>query len=166
MKLIPTDLPDVKLIEPLVFGDERGFFLESYHKAKIDALLGQELTFVQDNHSFSLKGVLRGLHYQLENTQGKLIRMLSGEVFDVAVDMRRSSLPSGNGLVSDFRLKTNCLHGSLPALPTAFSSSPTARTSSTNAPTTTTPKRIAALSGTILPSALSGRARSTTAPLP
>lgn len=91
MKLIDTALPDVKLIEPVVFGDDRGFFLESYHKAKLQDLLGLELDFVQDNHSFSSKGVLRGLHYQMQHTQGKYIRILSGEVFDVAVDMRLSS---------------------------------------------------------------------------
>lgn len=85
-----TPLPGVKLLEPKVFGDERGFFLESWN-AKVFADAGLDLTFVQDNHSRSAKGVLRGLHYQLNTPQGKLVRVTSGAVFDVAVDIRRSS---------------------------------------------------------------------------
>lgn len=91
MKIIDTDLPDVKLFEPIVYGDDRGFFLESFHQKRFNEAVGKDYTFVQDNHSFSAKGVLRGLHYQLQNPQGKLIRILSGEVFDVAVDMRKDS---------------------------------------------------------------------------
>lgn len=91
MQIIETALPDIKLLEPTVFGDERGFFLESYNKKNLESLLGVEGEFVQDNHSFSTQGVLRGLHYQLENPQGKLLRLVTGEVFDVAVDMRKSS---------------------------------------------------------------------------
>lgn len=90
MQVIETSLPEVKLLEPKVFGDERGFFLESWN-ADLFRGLGIDAAFVQDNHSRSSKGVLRGLHYQSENTQGKLIRVVSGAVYDVAVDMRRSS---------------------------------------------------------------------------
>jgi dTDP-4-dehydrorhamnose 3,5-epimerase len=85
-----TDLPEVKLLTPRVFGDDRGFFLESWN-AKVFAEAGLDMPFVQDNHSRSAKGVLRGLHYQLSNPQGKLVRVTSGAVFDVAVDIRRSS---------------------------------------------------------------------------
>ena len=90
MNIIPTAIPEVKLLEPKVFGDERGFFMETFR----DEWFRQhvcERTFVQENHSKSTQGVLRGLHYQTENTQGKLVRVVVGEVFDVAVDMRRSS---------------------------------------------------------------------------
>lgn len=91
MKIHDTALPDVKLFEPQVFGDDRGFFLESFHQKRFNEALKKEVHFVQDNHSYSSQGVLRGLHYQLENPQGKLIRILSGEVYDVAVDMRKDS---------------------------------------------------------------------------
>ena len=94
MKVIDTALPGVKLIEPKVFGDDRGFFLESWN-AQSFADAGLDLTFVQDNHSRSAKGVLRGLHYQLANPQGKLVRVTIGRVFDVAVDLRRSSAHFG-----------------------------------------------------------------------
>jgi dTDP-4-dehydrorhamnose 3,5-epimerase len=90
MQVIPTDLPGVLLIEPTVFGDARGFFLESYH-ARRYAEAGISDHFVQDNHSRSQRGVLRGLHYQLTHPQGKLVWVTSGEVFDVAVDLRRGS---------------------------------------------------------------------------
>lgn len=91
MKVIETEIPDVKIIEPNVFGDSRGFFFESYNMRIINDLLGIYENFVQDNHSRSQKNVLRGLHYQLVNPQGKLVRVAIGEVFDVAVDMRRNS---------------------------------------------------------------------------
>ena len=90
MKAIETRLPGVLLLEPKVFGDARGFFLESWNRQTF-AELGLDLDFVQDNHSRSSKGVLRGLHYQLNEPQGKLVRVVSGAVFDVAVDVRRSS---------------------------------------------------------------------------
>lgn len=90
MQFTHTKIPDVILIEPKVFADERGFFLESYQKKKfLEA--GIDADFVQDNHSKSLQGVLRGLHYQTQQTQGKLVRVISGEIFDVAVDIRKSS---------------------------------------------------------------------------
>jgi len=91
MNVISTDIPDVLIIEPKVFGDSRGFFLESFNARDFAANTGLDITFVQDSHSYSRKGVLRGLHYQVENTQGKLVRVVRGEVLDVAVDVRRSS---------------------------------------------------------------------------
>ena len=92
MKVTPTSIPDVLLIEPRVFGDARGFFYESFNQQAFDAATGTCFSFVQDNHSRSAKGVLRGLHYQLApHAQGKLVRVARGAVFDVAVDIRRSS---------------------------------------------------------------------------
>ncbi|EID4341901.1 TPA: dTDP-4-dehydrorhamnose 3,5-epimerase [Vibrio vulnificus] len=92
MKVIDTKIPDVKIIEPTVFGDERGFFMETWNQKRFEDLVtGKPTQFVQDNHSKSKKGILRGLHYQTENTQGKLVRVVSGEVFDVAVDVRKRS---------------------------------------------------------------------------
>ena len=91
MNVVTTDLPGVLIIEPKVFGDERGFFYESFNARSFKEATGLGVQFVQDNHSRSQKGVLRGLHYQLENTQGKLVRVTAGEVLDVAVDIRRSS---------------------------------------------------------------------------
>jgi len=90
MKVTPTALPDVRLIEPRAFGDERGLFFESWN-ARTFADAGLDIAFVQDNHSRSKRGVLRGLHYQIVHAQGKLVRCIAGEVFDVAVDLRRSS---------------------------------------------------------------------------
>lgn len=91
MKVQETTLPGVLLIEPLVHGDERGFFFESFHWARFMELTGCALSFVQDNHSKSGFGVLRGIHYQIEQPQGKLVRVIQGAVWDVAVDLRRSS---------------------------------------------------------------------------
>jgi dTDP-4-dehydrorhamnose 3,5-epimerase len=91
MQVFNTNLPDVKLLKPKKFGDERGFFLESYNKKVFDDLIGMNVDFVQDNHSRSSKGVLRGLHYQIRQPQGKLVRVTAGKVYDVAVDMRRDS---------------------------------------------------------------------------
>ncbi|MCE0489469.1 dTDP-4-dehydrorhamnose 3,5-epimerase [Pantoea sp. Mb-10] len=91
MKIIETEIPDVKIIEPKVFGDERGFFLETFQKERYLEVLNIEGDFVQDNHSRSAKGVLRGLHFQRDNPQGKLVRVVRGEVFDVAVDIRPES---------------------------------------------------------------------------
>jgi dTDP-4-dehydrorhamnose 3,5-epimerase len=90
MQKIPTSLPDVFLLEPRVFSDARGFFLESYNRQTF-ASLGIEAEFVQDNHSRSAKGALRGLHYQIQRPQGKLVRVIAGEVYDVAVDLRKHS---------------------------------------------------------------------------
>ena len=97
MKIVDTAITDVKIIEPAVFGDERGFFFESFNQAKFNQAAGYDVAFVQDNHSRSAKGVLRGLHYQLPpHPQGKLVRCVVGEVFDVAVDIRKSSPTFGH----------------------------------------------------------------------
>jgi dTDP-4-dehydrorhamnose 3,5-epimerase len=89
--VIPTSLPEVLILEPKVFGDVRGFFFESFNQREFGQVTGLDVEFVQDNHSRSAKNVLRGLHYQIQNPQGKLVRVTQGVVFDVAVDMRRSS---------------------------------------------------------------------------
>ncbi|MEX2150253.1 MAG: dTDP-4-dehydrorhamnose 3,5-epimerase [Steroidobacteraceae bacterium] len=91
MQVIPTDLPGVLLLEPKVFGDDRGFFFESYNRRAFHKATGVDVEFVQDNHSRSKKNVLRGLHYQVRQAQGKLIRVTAGEVWDVAVDLRKAS---------------------------------------------------------------------------
>jgi len=91
MQVTPTAIPEVLLIEPQVFGDSRGFFFESFNQRQWTASTGLDTRFVQDNHSRSAQGVLRGLHYQIEQPQGKLVRCVAGEVWDVAVDLRRSS---------------------------------------------------------------------------
>ena len=91
MRAVETGLPGVLMIEPGVFGDERGFFFESYNRKDFAAAVGSDVDFVQDNHSRSRRGVLRGLHYQVQQPQGKLVRVVAGEVLDVAVDIRRSS---------------------------------------------------------------------------
>ncbi|MBA3506098.1 MAG: dTDP-4-dehydrorhamnose 3,5-epimerase [Betaproteobacteria bacterium] len=97
MQITASALPDVKLVEPRVFGDERGFFFESWNRRTL-ADAGIDVDFVQDNHSRSRQGVLRGLHYQVEHAQGKLVRVSEGEVFDVAVDLRRSSATFGKAV--------------------------------------------------------------------
>ena len=91
MKVFPTRIPEVLILEPKVFGDERGFFLERYNKRTFEAATGLDVEFVQDNHSRSMCNVLRGLHYQIKQSQGKLVWVVSGEIFDVAVDLRRRS---------------------------------------------------------------------------
>ncbi|MBL5922236.1 dTDP-4-dehydrorhamnose 3,5-epimerase [Lelliottia amnigena] len=92
MNVIKTDIPDVLIFEPKVFGDDRGFFFESFNQNVFEEVVGRKIEFVQDNHSKSCKGVLRGLHYQMEpHAQGKLVRCIAGEVFDVAVDIRKKS---------------------------------------------------------------------------
>lgn len=91
MKIIPTAIPEVLVIEPAVFGDARGFFFESFNAREFKRLTGIDPPIMQDNHSRSVKNVLRGLHYQIEHPQGKLVRVVQGEVFDVAVDIRRAS---------------------------------------------------------------------------
>ncbi len=96
MKVIPTEISDVLILEPKVFGDSRGFFFESFNARKFQNATGLEVDFVQDNHSRSGKGVLRGLHYQSQNAQGKLVRVTQGSVFDVAVDLRAQSPTFGH----------------------------------------------------------------------
>ncbi|MBL4567406.1 MAG: dTDP-4-dehydrorhamnose 3,5-epimerase [Porticoccus sp.] len=95
MKVTPTNIPDVLIIEPKVFGDNRGFFFESFNQQAFNIATGQEILFVQDNHSHSAKGVLRGLHYQIQQPQGKLVRVTQGTIYDVAVDLRKSSTTFG-----------------------------------------------------------------------
>lgn len=91
MKITPTSIPEVLILEPKVFGDERGFFMESFNQKVFDEAVGHHVDFVQDNHSRSVQGVLRGLHYQIKQPQGKLVRVVQGAVFDVAVDLRKNS---------------------------------------------------------------------------
>ena len=91
MQITPTSIPDVLIIEPKVFGDDRGFFFESFNQLSFEKAIGRKVNFVQDNHSKSSKGVLRGLHYQIKQPQGKLVRVVDGSVLDVAVDIRKSS---------------------------------------------------------------------------
>ncbi|WP_242360396.1 dTDP-4-dehydrorhamnose 3,5-epimerase [Anaeromyxobacter sp. SG17] len=95
MNVRPTRIPDVLVLEPKVFGDARGFFFESFNRKAFDAAVGRAVEFVQDNHSLSARNVLRGLHYQLPRPQGKLVRVVRGEVLDVAVDLRRGSPTCG-----------------------------------------------------------------------
>src|ERR1700712_5074597 len=96
MQIQATAIPDVLIIEPKVFGDDRGFFYESFNAAKFAELTGSSVNFVQDNHSRSARNVLRGLHYQIRQPQGKLVRVTAGEVFDVAVDLRKHSATFGH----------------------------------------------------------------------
>jgi len=98
VKVIATAIPEVLIIEPKVFGDERGFFFESFNRRRFAELTGRDVDFVQDNHSRSAKNVLRGLHYQIRQPQGKLVRVVQGAVFDVAVDIRRSSPSFGKSV--------------------------------------------------------------------
>src|SRR5450759_5123468 len=95
MKVAATAIPDVLLLEPTIYEDERGFFFESFNQKRFDNATRRNVCFVQDNHSRSARHVLRGLHYQIRRPQGKLVRVISGEVFDVAVDLRRSSVTCG-----------------------------------------------------------------------
>ncbi len=95
MKAIRTALPDVLILEPKVHGDDRGFFFESYNRRAFHEATGVDVEFVQDNHSLSVRNVLRGLHYQVRQPQGKLVRVIAGEIWDVAVDLRRSSASFG-----------------------------------------------------------------------
>lgn len=107
MKATPTSLPDVLLIEPKVFGDARGFFYESFNQRAFEAATGLSVQFVQDNHSKSARGVLRGLHYQIQQPQGKLVRVVAGEVFDVAVDLRRASPTFGQWVGATLSAQNN-----------------------------------------------------------
>ena len=106
IKVTPTAIPDVLIIEPKVFGDDRGWFFESFNEKDFSIAVGHSVTFVQDNHSSSKKGVLRGLHYQMQQTQGKLVRVCHGAVFDVTVDLRQSS-PSFGKWAGDSGIETS-----------------------------------------------------------
>lgn len=105
MKTVATNIPDVLIIEPKVFGDDRGFFFESFNRRVFADLVGRDINFVQDNHSRSAQNVLRGLHYQIQHPQGKLVRVVSGKVFDVAVDIRRSSPTFGKHVAVELSAK-------------------------------------------------------------
>lgn len=107
MKVTPTAIPEVLILEPKVFGDARGFFMESFNARTFAEVTGVDVQFVQDNHSRSAKGVLRGLHYQLQQPQGKLVRVARGRVFDVAVDMRRSSPTFGRWVGTELSEENN-----------------------------------------------------------
>lgn len=157
MKAIPMDIPDVVLFEPRVFGDERGFFFESFNQKIFDEVVGRAVTFVQDNHSRSVKGVLRGLHYQVRQPQGKLVRVVQGEVFDVAVDIRRGSPTFGQWVGAHLSAENKrqlwvpegFAHGFVVL---------SRRPSSSTRPPTTTPRRTSvALPGMIQISRSSGR---------
>ncbi len=108
MKTTPLAIPDVLLIEPEVFGDDRGFFFESFNQARFEVAIGRSVTFLQDNHSHSVKNVLRGLHYQIWQPQGKLVRVVAGEVFDVAVDLRKSSPTFGQWVGEILSAENKC----------------------------------------------------------
>ncbi len=143
-KKISTSLPGVLIIEPRVFGDERGFFLES-HNERAFAELGIEARFVQDNHSSSRRNVLRGLHYQIKQPQGKLVRTIEGEILDVAVDVRRSSPTFGGWeavILSDANKRMLWMPRRVPCFPKR-------RRCSTRPPTTMLPNTNAPLCGTI-----------------
>ncbi len=107
MNVILTTIPEVLILEPKLFGDQRGFFMESYNQTLFNQAVGRDVTFVQDNHSRSVRGVLRGLHYQTQKTQGKLVRVTQGAVFDVAVDMRRSSPTFGKWFGTELSSENN-----------------------------------------------------------
>lgn len=109
MEIIKTDIPDLLIIKPKVFGDERGYFYESFNQKIFEEAIGRKVDFVQDNHSKSTKGVLRGLHYQLEPyAQGKLVRCVAGEVFDVAVDIRKTSPTFGHWVGINLSAENKC----------------------------------------------------------
>lgn len=101
MKVVKTSIPDLLILEPKVYGDDRGFFYESFNRKKFTELTGRDVDFVQDNHSRSVKGVLRGLHYQIQHPQAKLVRVTQGAVLDVAVDIRKSSPTFGQHVAAE-----------------------------------------------------------------
>ena len=108
MKVTPTAIPEVLILEPQVFGDDRGFFFESFNARKVEQLTGVAANFVQDNHSKSAKNVLRGLHYQIRQPQGKLVRVLAGAIYDVVVDLRRSSPFFGRWVGVELSAENRC----------------------------------------------------------
>lgn len=121
MDVIQTAIPDVFILQPTVFGDDRGFFFESFSHQQFETAIGRSVNFVQDNHSKSSKGVLRGLHYQLApHAQGKLVRCIAGEVFDVAVDIRKVPRPLVSGWVCICRVRTSASCGSQKVLLTVL----------------------------------------------
>jgi len=109
MKVTATNIPEVLLIEPKVFGDARGSFFESFNSEAFDKAVGRHVSFVQDNHTCSRIGVLRGLHYQIQQPQGKLVRVVQGAIFDVAVDIRRSSPTFGQHATAELSAENKCM---------------------------------------------------------
>jgi dTDP-4-dehydrorhamnose 3,5-epimerase len=120
MQITATKIPEVLVIEPKVWGDERGYFFESFNAQVFNQAVQREVNFVQDNHSMSKRGVLRGLHYQVQQPQGKLVRVVEGEVFDVAVDLRKNSPTLDNGLVNIYQRIIKSSFGFLKALRTGL----------------------------------------------
>ncbi len=118
MRVIHTAIPDLLIIEPRVFGDDRGFFFESFNRRRFAELTGRDVDFVQDNHSRSAQNVLRGLHYQIQHPQGKLVRVVQGAVLDVAVDIRKSSPTFGKHVDVELSAETNSCCGYRKALRT------------------------------------------------
>ena len=109
MKITQTAIPDLLILEPKVFGDDRGFFYESFNRRNFAKLVGRDVDFVQDNHSRSVKGVLRGLHYQIQHPQAKLVRVTQGAVLDVAVDIRKSSPTFGQHVAQELSAENKCM---------------------------------------------------------
>jgi dTDP-4-dehydrorhamnose 3,5-epimerase len=163
LKVVPTSIPGVLVLEPRVFEDERGFFFESFNQRLLKASIGRDVQFVQDNHSRSAKYVLRGLHYQIRQAQGKLVRVMMGEVFDVAVDIRRSSPTLASGLASPFPVRTNASFGFRRALRMGSSSCPNSPSSFIRRRTIGHRNTNAALLGMTRPSRSSGRSTPTRA---
>lgn len=156
MKAIPLAIPDVVLIEPQVFGDERSFFFGSFNQAQFEAAFGKPVQFVQDNHSRSVKNVLRGLHYKIQQPQGKLVRVVQGEVFDVAVDLRKSNETFGQWVGKSSLRKTNGNSGFRKVLLMALSCSRILPSFSTKPRTITRPPMSVAFSGMTPHSVYSG----------
>jgi len=153
---VKTSIEGVTIVEPTVFGDHRGYFMETYNKAEFDAA-GLNMVFVQDNESKSKKGVLRGLHFQKKNPQGKLVRVIEGEVFDVAVDLRKGSPTLASGKALFFLPKTRSSSTFPKVLHTALWCSAKLLLSCTSAPACMTPRTKVASCGTTPKSASSGR---------
>jgi dTDP-4-dehydrorhamnose 3,5-epimerase len=150
MKVTRTELPEVLILEPKVYRDERGQFFEGYNRRTFREATGLEVEFVQDNESISARNVLRGLHYQIKQPQGKLVRVIAGEIYDVAVDLRRSSPTFGKWTSAMLSPGTRPMIW----IPAGF-----ARSSATRRPTTTRPSTSARSPGTTAASACCGRSR-------
>jgi dTDP-4-dehydrorhamnose 3,5-epimerase len=158
MKVSPTRIPDVLIIEPKVYGDDRGYFSESFNRKAFNEASGLDVNFVQDNHSKSAKNVLRGLHYQLPpHEQGKLVRVVQGEVFDVAVDIRKGSASFGHWVGTTLSAENKKQMWIPPGLAHGFLMLPILLNFCTRPPTITYPVLSGAFFGTIRRSGLNGR---------
>ena len=157
MKVTPSAIPEVLILEPQVFGDDRGFFFESFNARKFEELTGVPGNFVQDNHSKSARNVLRGLHYQIRQPQGKLVRVAQGAIYDVVVDMRRSSPFFGRWVGVELSSETGANYGCHRALRTASWLPARAPNACTRPPTTGRPSMSVRYCGTIPSSASTGR---------